>query len=251
MAKASFHEEHPASLSGELKEMADQGIAEQSQWFFKTGEGEYGEGDRFLGIRVPELRKIARRNRNIPLDSCSKLLDSAYHEERLLALFILVLKFEKGDESLRKAVFDLYFEKLDRVNNWDLIDSSAPHIAGAWLADKKKDILYTLALSDNLWERRIAILATFFYIKNDSYDDTLAIAGMLKGDSEDLIHKAVGWMLREVGKRDGEVERAFLREHCSEMPRTMLRYAIERFPEDERQRFLKPKLSVPTCRDAS
>ena len=242
MAKASLHGEPLASLRKELKKVADQGIAEQSQWFFRTGEGEYGEGDRFLGIRVPVLRTFARKYKDISLDSCRELLDSPFHEERLLALFILVIQFEKGDDSCRKAVFDLYFEKLGRVNNWDLIDSSAPHIAGAWLADKKRDILYTLARSDNLWERRIAILATFVYIKNNSYDDTLAIAGMLKGDTEDLIHKAVGWMLREVGKRDGEAERAFLREHYSDMPRTMLRYAIERFPEDERQRFLKGRV---------
>lgn len=226
-----------------LRSIADPVIAEHSQRFFKTGKGGYGEGDRFLGIRVPILRKHVSIFQGISLTETRKLLRSHFHEERLFALLLLVRKFEKGDVVTREAVYNLYFGNLEFVNNWDLVDSSAPYIVGQWLSDKSRERLYILAKSENLWERRIAIISTFHFIRNNSFSDALRIALLLKHDKEDLIHKAVGWMLREVGKRDPAVEKTFLREHYREMPRTMLRYAIERFPEQERKKYLEGKAS--------
>jgi 3-methyladenine DNA glycosylase AlkD len=209
------------------------------QRFFKTGPGQYGEGDLFRGIRVPALRRLSKAHQDIPLDLAEQLLRSAYHEDRLLALLILVKKFANADEMERAGIYTLYLDNTHFINNWDLVDASAEHIVGAHLRDKSREPLYQLARSGHLWERRIAILATFHFIKRGVFDETLRIAGILLADKEDLIHKAVGWMLREVGKRDLQSEEAFLGAYYRQMPRTMLRYAIEKFPPDKRLSYLK------------
>lgn len=224
-----------------FRAIADPATAEHSQRFFKTGKGEYGEGDRFHGIRVPVLRKYARESQGISLAEIQQLLASPFHEERLFALLVLVRKFESGDDAVRESIYKLYLDNLKYVNNWDLVDTTAPHIIGRWLEKRGKSLLYRLARSEVLWERRIAILSTFHSIRKNSFDDALAISALLMDDGEDLIHKAVGWMLREIGKRDIDAERAFLNEHYREMPRTMLRYAVERFPEKERKKYLDGK----------
>jgi len=227
-----------AGIRTELKSIADPDIAAHSQRFFKTGPGEYGEGDEFLGIRVPVLRKAARKHRSLPLSEVESLLQSPIHEERLLALFILVIQYEQGEKSVRKRIFDLYCQNMSCVNNWDLVDSSAHKIVGDYLRDRSRRLLHRLAKSGVLWERRIAIMTTLAFIKDDDFEDTLLLSETLLHDKEDLIHKAVGWMLREVGNRDRDIEEAFLKDHYEEMPRTMLRYAIERFPEAKRKRYL-------------
>ncbi|MCX5880625.1 MAG: DNA alkylation repair protein [Deltaproteobacteria bacterium] len=209
------------------------------QRFFKTGPGQYGEGDRFRGIRVPVLRRLCKAHQDIPLLLAEQLLQSAHHEDRLLALLILVRKFAKADETERTGIYMLYLDNTHFINNWDLVDASAEHIVGAFLSDKSLEPLYQLARSCSLWERRIAILATFHFIKRGMFEETLGIAKFLLTDKEDLIHKAAGWMLREIGKRDLQKEEAFLRAHCPQMPRTMLRYAIEKFPQDKRLGYLK------------
>ncbi len=221
-----------------LRRLADDTIAQHSQGFFKTGKGEYGEGDRFLGIRVPVIRKQARQFSAMPLNEAGQLLRSPWHEERLCALFILVEKYRKADAPARKSIFRLYKSNLKHINNWDLVDSSAHQIVGAYLEDKDRALLYEFAQSNNLWKRRIAMVATCHYIKKGDLRDALRIAEILLPDREDLIHKAAGWMLREVGKQDTAALKAFLRKHCRAMPRTMLRYAIERFPEPERKKYL-------------
>jgi len=225
-----------------LQELGNQGRAIVLQRFFKTGPGEYGEGDVFLGIRVPELRKLAKTYPHITTKEAGQILNSSIHEQRLLALFILVRKYLRGNELQRKAIYDLYLKNTRFVNNWDLVDGSAGHIVGAFLMGKDKKPLYRLSKSKNLWERRISIMATFHFIKQDQFSETFKIAKTLLADEEDLIHKAVGWMLREVGKRHMPAEEKFLKEHYRKMPRTMLRYAIERFPETKRQMYLKSKL---------
>jgi 3-methyladenine DNA glycosylase AlkD len=225
-----------------LQTLADEDKALVLQRFFKTGPGEYGEGDVFLGIRVPQLRKLAKTHQALALPEITTLLRSPIHEERLLALLILVRAYSRGDMSRQEEIYRLYLEHTAFINNWDLVDASAEHIVGAHLKDRSKEPLYRLARSPLLWERRIAIMATFHYIKEDDYAETLRVAATLLRDREDLIHKAVGWMLREVGKRDVLVEEAFLKEHYRTMPRTMLRYAIERFPEERRQRYLKGEM---------
>ncbi len=226
-------------LRTSLRSLADPDRAEHSQRFFKTGKGEYGEGDRFLGIRVPLLRKEAKRHRDISLGETERLLKSPFHEERLCALFLLVDKFGRGSEDERKAIYSLYLRNTHVINNWDLVDSSAQYIVGGYLEDKDKQQLYVLADSENLWERRIAVLATFHFIKKDRFHETLALAELLMNDQEDLIHKAVGWMLREIGNRDAAAEKGFLKKQYKRMPRTMLRYAIEKFPEAERKSYLR------------
>lgn len=226
-------------ISKILRRLADPQIAEHSQRFFKTGPGQYGEGDLFLGIRVPVLREQAKRFKDAPLVEVQSLLKSAYHEERLCALLSLVQKFSQGSPAHQKTVYELYLKNTRYINNWDLVDLSAYWIVGAWLMDKDRQPLYTLAHSKSLWERRIAIIATFHFIKDRQFADTLAIAALLLTDREDLMHKAVGWMLREVGKRDLTQEIEFLNAHYRQMPRTMLRYAIEKFPENERLKYLK------------
>ena len=222
-----------------LRALGNPVIAEQTQRFFKTGEGEYGEGDKFLGIRVPVLRKHAKQFRELPLKETESLLHSRFHEERLCALLILVLKYSKGTDEEQGMIYRLYLENTKYINNWDLVDSSAHQIVGEFLAQSSKQPLYKLAKSASLWERRIAIIATYHFIKLGQFTDTVKISKELLGDSEDLIHKAVGWMLREVGNRDKATETKFLQTHYRKMPRTMLRYAIEKYPERERQRYLK------------
>ena len=225
-----------------LRRLADEEKAKVLQRFFKTGPGEYGEGDRFLGITVPELRRVAKEFQQVRCEAVRALLKSPFHEERLLALLILMGKYSKADETGKKGIYDLYLKYTRWVNNWDLVDLSAEHIVGDFLWQKDKRPLHRLAKSDILWERRIAIIATFHFIKKKAFSETLKISEMLLSDEEDLIHKAVGWMLREVGKRDLETEEVFLKAHYKSMPRTMLRYAIERFPEAKRQRYLKGKI---------
>jgi 3-methyladenine DNA glycosylase AlkD len=223
----------------ELRSLGDKEKAQTLQRFFKTGTGEYGEGDVFLGVTVPELRKLARVYQDLPEPALRGLLTSRFHEERLVSLLILVRNFTRGDEPNRKRIYDFYLTHIDSVNNWDLVDTSAEHIVGAFLTARSRRPLYELARSPILWKRRIAIMATFHYIKRQDFSDTIKIACLLLEDQEDLIHKAVGWMLREVGKRDPDREEQFLNEHYHRMPRTMLRYAIERFPEPKRQAYLK------------
>jgi 3-methyladenine DNA glycosylase AlkD len=211
------------------------------QRFFKTGPGQYGEGDIFRGIRVPVLRSLSKNHQNISLKFVEQLLCSAYHEDRLLALLILVRKYTHTDETEQAGIYTLYLDNTRFINNWDLVDTSAEHIVGAYLNDKSREPIYRLARSICLWERRIAILATFHYIKRGNFDDTLRVAEILLPDKEDLIHKAVGWMLREIGKREMQKEEVFLQAYHRQMPRTMLRYAIEKFPQEKRLGYLKKK----------
>jgi 3-methyladenine DNA glycosylase AlkD len=225
-------------ISKRLQKMGNKEDARFLQGFFKTGVGQYGEGDIFLGIRVPALRELAKEYQQLPHEKVLPLLRSPYHEERLFALIIFVNAFAQGDESIQKKIYDLYLTNTRHINNWDLVDISAPNIVGAYLHTKSKKPLYQLAKSKILWERRIAILATFYFIKNNQFADSLKIAGILLKDKEDLIHKATGWMLREIGKRDINLEEAFLQKHCRIMPRTMLRYAIERFTPAKRRMYL-------------
>jgi 3-methyladenine DNA glycosylase AlkD len=222
-----------------MRQRADPKRAEILRRFFKTGPGQYGEGDRFLGLRVPDLRKIARRFPDLTAAKTARLLKSGVHEERLLALFLLVGQYGRGTPQARETIYRIYLSHTRYINNWDLVDSSAEQIVGAHLWNQSRDPLYALATSGSLWERRISILSCFHFIKRNDFDDLLGIARMLLRDPEDLIHKAVGWMLREVGKRDLSAEESFLRQHSREMPRTMLRYAIERFPEPKRKNYLR------------
>jgi 3-methyladenine DNA glycosylase AlkD len=222
-----------------LEGLGDPGVAEGSRRFFKTGPGEYGEGDRFRGIRVPVLRRLAKTHQGVGVAGAGRLLRSEFHEDRLLALLILVRLFAQADGKGREAICRLYLKNTRFINNWDLVDASAEHILGAYLRHKDRSELMRLAGSRNLWERRIAIMATFHFIKAGEFGATLKIARRLLGDTEDLIHKAVGWMLREVGKRDLAAEERFLEDHYRSMPRTMLRYAIERFPEEKRRTYLE------------
>jgi 3-methyladenine DNA glycosylase AlkD len=229
-------------LISRLRDMGNARIADHSKRFFKTGPGEYGEGDHFLGIRVPRLRAEVKHHRDLSLSEIDKLLRSAYHEARLLALLMLVERFKHGDEATKERIYQRYLKRIRYINNWDLVDSSAPQIVGAYLYPREKSVLYRLAASENLWERRIGVMATFCFIRQQSYSDALALCETLINDPEDLIHKATGWMLREIGKRDGETARAFLKHHYLDMPRTMLRYAIEKFPQNERQDYLKSRI---------
>ncbi len=225
-----------------LRKLGSKERAKVSQRFFKTGPGEYGEGDIFLGIKVPDLRKLAREYRHIPLKEVRQLLKSPIHEERVFALILLVQTYAKGNQSEQERIYELYLKHTRFVNNWDLVDTSAEHIVGHFLVNRSKEPLFGLAQSPVLWERRIAIMSTFHFIKRHEFAQTLKISKMLLSDAEDLIHKAVGWMLREVGKRDLQTEEGFLKRYYRKMPRTMLRYAIERFPEPKRQRYLKGKI---------
>ena len=229
-------------LQEHVRKLRNDEIARHSQRFFKTGKGEYGEGDRFLGVRVPVLRKLARQYRDLSLTAASRLLTSEFHEERLLSLLILVSLFTRGAEKEKHAVYKAYLENTRFINNWDLVDSSAQHIVGAYLLTRNRDPIYRLARSKKIWERRISIMSTFYFIKRNEFDDTLSLSERLKQDPEDLIHKAVGWMLREIGNRNIATEETFLKIHYQDMPRIMLRYAIEKFPEDKRQAYLKGKI---------
>jgi len=220
-----------------LKGLGDAATAAQSMKFFKTGSGQYGEGDVFLGIRMPVLRTLAKELIDTPLGDAIELLQSQLHETRILALLIWVYQVKRGDSTL--PLYRAYLANTHRINNWDLVDVSAEHIVGAHLFSRSRKPLYNLAKSKSLWERRIAIIATFHFIRKNDFTDTLALAELLLNDKEDLIHKAVGWMLREVGNRDRAAEEVFLLPRYNQMPRTLLRYAIEQFDEPRRQAFLK------------
>jgi 3-methyladenine DNA glycosylase AlkD len=228
-----------STIHRQMMALANRSRADGARRFFKTARGEYGAGDRFLGITVPVLRQLAREHEALPPRELSSLLRSSWHEERLLALLILVRQYARAGPARQEAIHRLYLNSTTHVNNWDLVDCSAEHIVGAHLPARRRSMLTQLAKSESLWERRIAIIATFHYVKRGRFDDTLKIARLLLDDPHDLIHKAVGWMLREVGKRDRAVEEKFLRRHAGHMPRTMLRYAIERFPRRLRLRYLR------------
>ncbi|MDB5047132.1 MAG: AlkD-like family protein [Fibrobacteres bacterium] len=222
-----------------LKALGSPEVEAIAKRFFKTGPGEYGEGDRFRGIKVPIVRGVAAEFRTLPFPEVKRLLSSPFHEDRLAALIILDWQFKRGGDAVRAGIYRLYLGGARWINNWDLVDVSAPNILGAYLEERDRAPLYKLARSKNLWERRMAILATLWYIRKKDFSDALRIADILAASEEDLLHKAVGWMLREVGKRDREAEEIFLARHCRTMPRTMLRYAIEHFPEARRRAYLK------------
>ena len=226
------------AIRSRLEALSDGATAAILQRFFKTGPGEYGEGDRFRGIRVPILRKLCREFPQAGLTEALDLLGSPWHEDRLLALLLLVDRYRKADEAGRDAIYESYCSHTSRINNWDLVDLSAPQIVGRHLFDLDRSPLYRFVVSGSLWDRRIAILSTFHFIRNNEFGDTLAIAELLIDDPEELIHKATGWMLREVGKRDFRAEDDFLQKHYRRLPRTTLRYAIERYPEQLRQKYL-------------
>lgn len=224
------------------KDLHALGSPEKAQFlkrFFKTAPGEYAAGDQFIGVVVPNSRIIAKKYKTLPLAEVKTLLISPIHEERLVALFILIHQFSKGTTAIQKEIYELYLSHTAYINNWDLVDSSAAHIVGAYLADKPRDVLYSFARSELLWERRIAMIATLYYIKKNDCTDALKIAALLVHDTHDLIHKAVGWMLREVGERSRQTEEKFLKKHYKTMPRTMLRYAIEKFLPPTRTQYLQ------------
>lgn len=226
-------------VRAELSALGDAPVAAFLQGFFKTGAGGYGEGDLFRGVRVPIPRKLSVKYQDISFDENEILLRSPHHEDRMLALFILTRRFNKGDAATKKRIYQLYLRRTRFINNWDLVDVSAKEIVGAHLKGESRAPLRRLARSKNLWERRVAIMATFAFIKEGDFADTLEIARTLIDDPHDLIHKAVGWMLREIGRRDRKIEEAFLAAHCRRMPRVMLRYAIEKFSPRERARYLR------------
>jgi len=225
-------------IARELQSLKDPIKAKNLARFFKTGKGEYGQGDVFLGITVPRQRTVAKKYSDLSFTELQQLLSGKIHEYRLTALLILISQFRKADLSTKKAIVNFYLKNTTNINNWDLVDLSAPSILGEYLLDKDKGILLKLTRSPRLWERRIAVLASFQLIKNYRFIESLKIAQILLKDKHDLIHKAVGWMLREIGKRNIAVEEQFLRKFSSQMPRTMLRYAIEKFPESQRLAFL-------------
>ncbi len=224
----------------DLQDLKNSEKAKVLSGFFKTAKGQYGEGDKFLGIVVPEQRKIVKKYfKSLELADLQNLLDSDIHEYRLVAVLSLVAQYTKADDKTKKQIYDFYLKNAKRVNNWDLVDLSAPNIVGDYLLNKDRKILYKLLKSKNLWERRISILATFTFIRNNKFEDTLKISEELLSDKHDLIHKATGWMLRELGKRDQKRLEEFLEENIKKMPRTCLRYAIEKFPEEQRKAYLK------------
>jgi 3-methyladenine DNA glycosylase AlkD len=229
-------------LKRELQKKANPEKAKILQRFFKTGKGQYGEGDVFLGITVPEQRKTAKKFLNLPLEQIQELLQSKIHEHRLVSLLILVEKYQKADEKNKREIYNFYLKNTKKVNNWDLVDLTAHKIVGDFITKKDKHILYKLARSNNLWERRIAMIATFAYIKDHDFKDAILIAEILLHDDHDLIHKAVGWVLREIGKKDQKLLEEFLDKHIAKMPRTTLRYSIERFPEKKRKAYLNKKI---------
>jgi len=225
-------------LKKEIKKLSNLKQAKILQRFFKTKKYEYGEGDIFLGVNVPMQRKTSDKFQKLPLKDLEKLLNSKIHEYRMTSLLILIKQYEKANEQEKKTIFDFYLNNIKNINNWDLVDISAPKIIGDYLLNKPRDILYKLARSKNLWEKRIAVLSTLTFIRNNEFDDTFKIAKILLSDESDLIHKAVGWMLREIGKRDQKIEEKFLKKHYLRMPRTMLRYSIEKFDEKKRKFYL-------------
>jgi 3-methyladenine DNA glycosylase AlkD len=226
-------------IKQEIKQLADPVRAKHSQGFFKTGKGEYGEGDVFLGLTMPQIRVIAKKHfKEISLGDVQKLVENQYHEFRMCGLVILTYKYEKFEEE-RQEIYDFFLKNTKYINNWDLVDVTIPKTVGYYLIDKDRSILYKLVRSSDLWERRIAVLATFPFIRNNDFKDCIVLSEILLKDKHDLIHKAVGWMLREIGKRDETVLTKFLDKHVKEMPRTMLRYAIERLEEEKRKGYLK------------
>ncbi len=227
------------ALCAELDGAGDPERARHLQRFFRTGPGEYGEGDRFLGLRVPEVRAIARRHRELSLPDLAAVLASPWHEHRQAALLVLADRYRRAAPADRTAIASFYLERLDAVNSWDLVDGSAPHILGAHLLERDRAVLYELAGSGQLWRQRVAVLATFAFIRAGQFRDTLRLAELLRDHPHDLIHKAVGWMLREIGKRDRGAAERFLDRHAAHMPRTMLRYAIERFEPERRRSYLQ------------
>ena len=222
-------------LMTDLKKLANPEKAMLLQRFFKTGPGEYGEGDIFLGITVPEQRKVAKKFTDLNLNDVQELLSSKIHEYRLVGLLILIEKYKKEG----RKIVDFYLANTMNINNWDLVDLSSHKILGDYLLDKDRSVLYSLAKSSNVWERRISVISTFAFIKHNDFEDSLKLGEILLSDTHDLIHKAVGWMLREIGKRDKKVEEAFLKKYYRQMPRTMLRYAIEKFNKNKREFYLK------------
>lgn len=223
-----------------LMKLEDKKQAKILSGFFKTGKGQYGEGDVFLGVKVPLQRRVAKEFKGLALGELGKLIKSKIHEHRLTSLFILIDNYKRADENEKKRIFDFYIKNAKMVNNWDLVDLSAPNIVGEYLLDKDRKILYKLVKSKNLWERRISVLATFTFISNGESKDVHKICELLLDDSHDLIHKATGWMLRELGKRVSEAEEEkFLKKYYKVMPRTMLRYSIERFSEKKRKYYMK------------
>lgn len=228
-----------ANVKDELLLLGNDARAEHSKYFFKTGKGEYGEGDQFIGSTVPETRSVANRYKSLSFTEIEKLLDDEIHECRLCALIILVEQFKRSDEAKRKEIYDFYLSHTQGINNWDLVDLSSYHIVGQWLLDKDRSVLYQLAGSSNLWEQRIAMVSTYAFIKQNDFQDTLHLSEKLMNHKHDLIHKACGWMLREVGKRDEHVLTEFLDQYYLQMPRTMLRYAIERFSKEQRENYMK------------
>lgn len=233
-------------LKKELKSKANPQKARLLQGFFKTGKGEYGEGDIFLGVVVPETRKTAIKFKSLPLNSVEELLKSKIHEERLCALLLLVHNYKQANknknEKTKKEIYDFYLKSTKYINNWDLVDLSCHQIIGDYLQDKNKSILYELAKSENIWERRISIISAFASIRNNDFNDVISISEILLKDKHDLIHKAVGWMLREMGKRNIEELLKFLNKHYKNMPRTMLRYSIEKLPEKQRKQYLNGEI---------
>ena len=224
----------------EIRALANKEIAQHSLRFFKTDKGEYGHGDLFLGVRAPKIRLIAKKHIDISITDMKTLIQSKYHEERFLGLIILVNKYAKTkDKKNRNQLYKIYVSSFKYINNWNLVDVTCPHVTGKHLIDKDRTILYKWAKSEDLWTKRIAMISTFSFIRKNDLEDTFKIAEILLQDKHDLIHKAVGWMLREAGKRDIKKEEAFLKKHYKTMPRTMLRYSIEKFPETKRQKYLK------------
>jgi 3-methyladenine DNA glycosylase AlkD len=226
-------------LKKSLIQRANKSHAANLQRFFKTGKGEYGEGDIFMGLNVPAVRTVVREFKESKLEELQKSIESPYHEERLAVLLILVEKFKRAEDTEKEKVVSFYLQNLKYINNWDLVDLSADKILGAYLEDKNKKILFELSSSESLWERRISVMSTFHFIKTGKFDVALKIISLLLNDAHDLIHKASGWMLREIGKRDINTAEKFLKQNCKLMPRTMLRYAIEKFPEAKRISYLK------------
>ena len=224
----------------EIRALANKEIAQHSLRFFKTDKGEYGHGDLFLGVRAPKIRSIAKKHIDISITDMKTLIQSKYHEERFLGLIILVNKYAKTkDKKNRNQLYKIYVSSFKYINNWNLVDVTCPHVTGKHLIDKDRTILYKWAKSEDLWTKRIAMVSTFSFIRKNDLEDTFKIAEILLHDEHDLIHKAVGWMLREAGKRDLKREETFLKKYYKTMPRTMLRYAIEKFPETKRQKYLK------------
>ena len=227
------------NLRSEMKKLSNQEKAKLYSGYFKTGKGEYGEGDVFIGLTVPEQRTLSKEYKDLSLGDIRKLLKSGIHEERLTGLLVLVLQYKKADEKLKGRIVEMYLSNIKSINNWDLVDLSAPNILGDYFLKRERSFIYKLSKSKKLWEKRIAVLSTFTFIKNGEFDDSLKIAEILMNDKHDLIHKAVGWMLREIGKKNQSVEEKFLKKYHKVMPRTMLRYAIEKFSPEKREIYLR------------